>query len=231
MPILPRADLIRQVQEKYTDEFLADIFSKLGISDAAQKSEFSKIITMAGASYLTFIENNQNRLQPSAQKKLLDNLSKAFIKTQQHFDQVYRDNPARTKFSETILKAYPAQDAQMQEMLAPYHSAGGYSHEIFSQMLGFMAEMAEQAKTAYIGDDSAPQEKSALYWWIAIIGHAWPKESPVNFQIGEHTAPARGILVKLMGELDHIDDTAMKTAMRNMLEKKQLKHPAEYLLN
>lgn len=230
MLILPSPELLAQVQEKYTPEFLCKVFQKMQVTDLSEQQSFAKTAILAGAGYLQFLENNKDRLQPHAQIENLDNYQKALETVKKCYGAINRDNPTRTKFHDTLQDEYNHQTTQMREMLFPYQDKAGYSETIFINFLDVLINVCEKAKTRNIGGDKSILSDNALTWWIAVIGHNWSKSSPVKFIVGDYKSPAREVLFLLMGKIDSITEPNIKTAMRKVVVKGQVKNPAELLL-
>jgi hypothetical protein len=227
---IPNLELFAQVQAAYSDKFLARIFEMLKVSEPSEKAAFKKTAILASAGYLEFIQNNPNRLQPNEQIDQLDKYKKALQATKKCYEEINGDNPTRIKFHDTLLEEFHNQTPLMQKMLAPYQDKQGYTESIFYDFLDMLAKVCEEAKTKNIGSDKSIVSKDALPWWIAVIGHSWPKSSLVKFQVGDYKSPTRDVLFELMRKIDSVTEKDIKTAMRKVVIKGQIENPAKLLL-
>lgn len=236
--IVPSLDLLKQVQENYSEEFWEETIRKLKLTESVGLDGFKRAVPFFGAQYLELLKNNPERLQPHARTALFDRFIEALNNTNALYGEILADNPARVKFHEELREAYAAQPSGLRAMLTPYQDNSGYQHEVFNQFLDLLQATAEKAKTRNIGNEDAQITNKALAWWVASIGMVWPSGSAITFKLGSYSKDAETykngalqILCRLMRVLDPVEEKTMATAMRKAVVRGQLIDRAKLLLN
>ena len=234
--IMPTHELYLSVEKAYPDKFFEGIFQGLGVKDDLEKKTFQKTATFVGAQYLALIQNNPDRFVPSTQKSNLNDYKNALSAAKVAYEKIASDNPTCVKFHETLLAEYDQQSLVVQEMLSPYVTKGSYTVSNFFDLLTFLIDACEKAKSRDIGFDNSVVSKNALAWWIAMIGHSWPPSTTAEFRRGAYSkdagtykTPAFNALVKLIKKIDSITEKDVAAAMEKAVVLGRVQNPTELL--
>ena len=80
---MPNLKLLKSVKAAYSDDFMGDICKRIQISDDAEEQNFREALPWISAGYLDLLANNQGRLTPGKQSKLLKNYAASLQKTKE----------------------------------------------------------------------------------------------------------------------------------------------------
>jgi hypothetical protein len=231
MFIPARPEFYEQVAEKYSDVFLEKIFKLMKLGGLEEREAFKKIAIQTSAGYLEFIENNHDRLRPHEVTELFNDLKVAFEEVNNIFVKITADRTADTKFHLALSDEFKKQTERVKQMLAPYQDETRTNVGVLEKFFLALIESSEKAKNKDIGVEKSKVSSGALPWWVATIGLAWSKSSPVEFYAGDYKSPAHEALFLLMQKIDPVTKANVKTAMRKAIVKGQIQNPAKLLLN
>ena len=229
------------VKAAYPKEYLDTVCKKLGITDLPKQEIFSKFLIDTGEQYLEFKRINpaKSRLKPHEQTDLLRKYSNTLQAVKNCYEEINADPSTTAKFHSALKDEYNTQTTYMQEMLRPYRDATGANIGAFFSLLDLLTKVCEAAENANIGTDKTKLSTNILTWWVSTLKQNWPKNSSINFGLGnylkergEYKSSSCDILFPLMHKIDStIDRGNIESAMRIVLSKENInQHPAKFLL-
>lgn len=221
--------IVKEVDEIYTDEFLKEICDRLKISNFKRK-KFKKCVKDAAISYLNAVDMNSNRITPEKQSKLMNNYADAIEEVQKQYRNIQQYTTTSGKFGKSLRRLVSkTKEPGMKDMFYPYVDDGSMATTLFDKFLGVIVEAARQAPEENIGNDKKVIEGKLIAFWVASIRRGWDMcvSDEIPFQHGKtykemggdttNTCPR--ILCLLFEKISpNTPKTRVKTALRKVIK-------------